>query len=164
MSFSYIKNVFPDFRLPESKPVEPTKKYNIQENFTPPSSDYAIIPKTGGVPEIYSFGGNDLSTAGQNIQIKTKPQPQPSQLFEQYTAVNQQFPFGNNSTSTVQQKNSSHEDVISHLANCVDCREMFIKQYNLEQSKIFREEIMEFVSYISFSILIIIIIDSFSRK
>ena len=46
------------------------------------------------------------------------------------------------------------------MSTCQYCRDTFIKQYNLEQSKIYREELMELISYISFSILIIIIIDN----
>jgi len=160
---------------------------NLQENFTPPSSNYAVIPQKSSVPQIYNFtGGNTISPNGMNLpQIPTETTIQPNnrftQLFEEYAPVtNTVSPFqmqnqSNNLTSSVNPKNIyiqdtnqqqsqtqtiDHNSVMTHMSSCQICRDTFIKQYNLEQSKIYREELMELISYISFSILIIIIIDS----
>lgn len=160
---------------------------DLQENFTPPSSNYAVIPQKSSVPQIYNFtGGNTISPNGMNLpQIPTETTIQPNnrftQLFEEYAPVtNTISPFqmqnqSNNLTSSVNPKNIyiqdtnqqqsqnqtiDHNSVMTHMSSCQICRDTFIKQYNLEQSKIYREELMELISYISFSILIIIIIDS----
>ena len=161
---------------------------NLQENFTPPSSNYAVIPQKSSVPQIYNFtGGNTISPNGMNLpQIPSETTIQPNnrftQLFEEYAPVtNTVSPFqmqnqSNNLTGNIAKNNIyvqdtnqqtqsqsqtiDHNSVMAHMSSCQFCRDTFIKQYNLEQSKIYREELMELISYISFSILIIIIIDN----
>lgn len=53
----------------------------------------------------------------------------------------------------------NHNDYLKHIYECSQCKNIVLKQFNLDADRIFREEILELISYIIFGILILMLIE-----
>lgn len=59
--------------------------------------------------------------------------------------------------------NISHEQYIKHLSECSVCKEMVLKQFNIETERLRNEEVIELISYIMFGLFILILIDNLKK-
>ena len=80
-----------------------------------------------------------------------------NQDIPHYQNINPQESF---SESTLKDKTnvSSHDEYLNHINNCPSCKELLLKQFNIETERLRNDEIMELLSYIVFGIFIIILI------
>lgn len=52
---------------------------------------------------------------------------------------------------------------MKHILECSKCKDIFIKQFGLENDKIKNEEIMEMISYFIFALFILLLVDSLKK-
>lgn len=173
MSYSYIKTTFPNFQYTN---VYDTKIYNDiipqtkigtgmgqGDKFTPFSANtdqFKIIdPKENKFQSNdYIFtNSNSLETFQDNLKYYNKP------LNEKVIAVN---PFISNSIEKYDgelkqtQDQIDHTIYVKHVIECQICKDMVLKQLNVESDRLFKEEILEILSYIVFAFFILMLLDS----
>jgi hypothetical protein len=56
-----------------------------------------------------------------------------------------------------------HQMYIKHILECNYCKDIIIKQYKLQDDKLFKEEMIELISFIAFGIFILMFLDK-SKK
>ena len=157
MSYSYIKSVYPNFKTTQQKlyTIEDDFKQLIDNNkisnpelinqikynyvnTTPNLSTNSII-KEQGVP--YS-----MSKLPYNLEGVIK------ETFEQNSEKN-------NIIDNIENNSNSHNDIVSHVLKCTKCKDMILKQLNIEIDNKRREETMELISYLIFGIFILLLIE-----
>jgi hypothetical protein len=58
----------------------------------------------------------------------------------------------------------NHIEYTKHVLECTSCKELLMKQFNIENDRIRNEEIMELISYLIFSLFILLLIDTYAKK
>lgn len=53
---------------------------------------------------------------------------------------------------------------IKHALECTKCKNILLKQFNIEYDRLRNEEIMEVISYMIFGLFILLLIDNISKK
>lgn len=159
MSYSYVKTVFPDFKYSN---VYDTKLYdnlNVSQYdnrlFEPVDTDisrnYADITLAQEQPKKESR----IETFQDNQKFYTPPLP----------ASN--IPINNNRINREKfddEPSQKHLEYTKHVLECPSCKEMLMKQFNLENERIRNEEIMELISYLIFGLFILLLIDTYAKK
>lgn len=160
MSYSYVKTVFPNF---EFSNVYNDKLYTT----TIPSKPLNV---TG-----LDINQNNEQTYKQieSYQEHFEEEPYKNNLtYYNKPVLNQDIPHYQNinpqesfSESTLKDKTnvSSHDEYLNHINNCPSCKELLLKQFNIETERLRNDEIMELLSYIVFGIFIIILLDSLKK-
>jgi hypothetical protein len=59
--------------------------------------------------------------------------------------------------------NDDHDNYIKHILKCEQCKELLLKQFNIESDRIRNEEIMELISFIIFGIFILLLLDKSNK-
>ena len=159
MSYSYVKTVFPDFKYSN---VYDTKLYdnlNVSQYdnrlFEPVDTDisrnYADITLAQEQPKKESR----IETFQDNQKFYTPPLP----------ASN--IPINNNRINREKfddEPSQKHLEYTKHVLECPSCKELLMKQFNLENERIRNEEIMELISYLIFGLFILLLIDTYAKK
>lgn len=158
MSYSYVKTVFPNF---EFSTIHNDQLYT-DLNQTKSNQQLNVV----------GFNTNEQNELKQNVNeidpIQTNIETyQNNQTFYNKPIINQEIPNYNNinveSFSNNNQNESKHDEYINHINNCSSCKEILIKQLNIETERIKNEEIMELISYVIFGIFILFLLDSFKK-
>lgn len=177
MSYSYVKTVFPDFTF--------SNVYN-DKLYTDINVKKEPLNVVGFNNEILSESSRFIDESN-NTQVFNKPiinqhipsynnidpksnhfdQPQKS-IYEEpmpfirphndLRDLHTQEEFGNTNTSEI-----THEDYIKHINNCPSCKQILLKQFNIETERIKNDEIMELISYIIFGIFLFILLESLKK-
>jgi hypothetical protein len=147
MSYSYIKNVFPNFNSSKSLDdniYNKLKSSNLSLN-NEVQSDLNFIPSTINLEQ--------FEVDQSSIPI---PTPSPSPVSNQYHLPNQ---FQTKNTST-----ANCEDYIKHIMSCSKCQGIVRKQLNTDNERLRNEELMELFSYILLGVFILLFIDNIRYK
>lgn len=181
MSYSYVKTVFPDFTFSN---VYNDKLYTDVNVKTEPLNVVGFNNEIESNQLI-----NQPVESTNNTQVFNKPiidqhipsynniDPKRSSYFDQpQKAIYEPIPFvrphndlrnlhtqeefGN--TDTIE-TSITHENYIKHITNCPSCKQVLLKQFNIETERIKNDEIMELISYIIFGIFLFILLDSLKR-
>lgn len=122
--------------------VEQNKNKELKEHFVSYSQDnqhyYNVPIMNQNIPNYNNIDLNNFSN--QNLEN-----------LENLTNLN---PPSNNSNNEI-----SHELYIKHILDCSKCREIVVKQFNIDADRIKHEETMELISYIIFAIFLLYLID-----
>lgn len=60
---------------------------------------------------------------------------------------------------TFSNNNNDHDDYIKHILQCEQCKELLLKQFNVESDRIRNEEILELISFLIFGLFILLLLD-----
>ena len=85
-------------------------------------------------------------------------QPQNQYLQEKYNSNSNPGVIGITEQFT-QLNDSDHTLYINHILKCQSCKEIIMKQLNIESKQEFYEEILELISFIVFGIFILLLLD-----
>lgn len=138
MSYSYIETTFPHFKYTN---VYDTKIYND------------IIPKSQEINKnqfvAFSQDENYISNIQQQNAIEKN-----IEKFENNKQLKDEIVL-----EKIENKDE-HTKYTNHVLNCSICKEMVLRQLNVESDRLFKEEILEIISYIVFGIFMLMLLDS----
>jgi hypothetical protein len=165
MSYSYIKNVFPEFQVSTAYD-DLNNVYNKPKPIlTVPQGDskfQAFEDKNDTLKEFDTQATNQRIVTRNTQDIKASSNDSKDNLrfynLEQFQ-VKEPEP-----EPQVHESPSACDSHIKHVLECSLCSNILKKQYNIANDKLQMEEIMEVVSYVAFGIFIIIFIDTIQRK
>jgi hypothetical protein len=159
MSYSYVKTVFPDFKYSN---VYDTKLYdnlNVSKRdtnlFEPADLDHAKTFSEITVLQEQPKRETRIETFQDNQKFYTPPLP------------NTYIPVNNNRINREkfdEEQNQTHLEYTKHVLECPSCKELLMKQFNIENERIRNEEIMELISYLIFGLFILLLIDTYAKK
>ncbi len=139
MSYSYIKSVFPNFQV--------AKIYND-----------ALYSDN-------SFNSLPIKEETNNILNITPINDEPLQSIAQFQSglrseklTKEEFTQNDNSDTEV------HDIHLQHVLQCVKCKEILIKQLDIEQDRAKREEVLEIVSYVMFGLFVLLLIQTIQKN
>jgi hypothetical protein len=163
MSYSYIQNVFPDYKTSKvyddslytkinTSDTLPIKLDGYNEGY--PNGEYKSIPieTIQSVKPIENFQ-NNLSYYNQPINNNSIPN---------YHNINLTNPLIENLTNTNNIPQQQHIE-LQHVLECDQCKKILMKQFNIENDKLKHEEIIELISYIIFGLFMLYLIDSLKK-
>jgi hypothetical protein len=161
MSYSYVKTVFPDFKYSNVYDTKMYENLNVSQYnnklFEPVSADvstsYADINILN--PEVIKEEKSKIETFKDNQQFYNLALPV-SNIPTSNNLINKEK-FQSN-------KDESHIEYTKHVLECSSCKELLMKQFNIENERIRNEEIMELISYLIFGLFILLLIDSYAKK
>lgn len=144
MSYSYIKNVFPNFNSSKSlndNVYNKLKSSNLTLNNDTNDfqSDLNFIPSTINLEKF------------NEIETFVSPGPAPNQ-----NVIKTQIP------TNCEVHNC--EDYIKHVLSCSKCQGIMRKQLNTDNERLRNEELMELFSYILLGIFVLLFIDNIRYK
>lgn len=159
MSYSYLKNVFPNYD--DSTKSNTNNLYNTFKSINLDNSESQLpVPIT-----------LEKETSN-NIVL---PQTQLLESFKQDNQDNLKFynlPYlqkenkieGFEESKTNENCNLDCDLYIKHINECNKCKSTVLKQFGIESDRIKNEEIMEVVSYLIFGLFILLLIDSIKNS
>jgi len=150
MSYSYVKTVFPNFKHSN---VYDTKMY---ENLNTLSDTRIFEPIDMDVSNSYSKVGDVVSFKPSKEGIIETFQDN-QRYYNIPLPMENKERFENNDVK-------AHVEYTKHVLECSSCRELLMKQFNIETERIRNEELMELVSYLIFGLFILLLIDSYVKK
>jgi len=62
-----------------------------------------------------------------------------------------------------QLEQSSHETYTKHVLACDQCKEVLLKQFNIETNRIRNQEILELITFLIFGLFILLLLDGFRK-
>lgn len=136
MSYSYIKNVFPNF---ESSLQDATAVYNaVVEPF-----DAAPAPAPGKAPP------------------RPSPQVSPAQKA---TGLDYSSPKRLLDVVDTHTPSPTCHAIVQHALDCQACANVITKQLQLNHYTLLTEEVLELVSYVLFGIFVLVVLDYIARR
>ena len=60
-------------------------------------------------------------------------------------------------------KDSSHETYTKHILECYQCKELLLKQFNIETERIRNEEILELITFLILGLFILLLLDGLKK-
>ena len=183
MSYSYVKTVFPNFeysnvyddKLYKNLNGIPLMKTSLDGNITLASPTVQQKPGFSSLEikpyePVNSFLTNELKPEASETRLDLV-----NPLTEKFesTIKKDNLHYYNLpnipkiesfSETTVDTNPISHEHYIKHLSECNVCKEILLKQFNIETERLRNEEIIELISYIMFGLFILILIDSLKKQ
>ena len=98
-----------------------------------------------------------------SLDSVSTPQPQVPKPIEQTPTNVKEIEYSHLESFTenpsLQITVDSHQTSFSHVMECKECKELLRKQFNLENEKIFKEEIIELVSFIAFGVFLLMLLE-----
>lgn len=160
MSYSYVKTVFPNF---EYSNVYDTKMYDRKM--------YDGVSKDNSNSNIKVFNPVDMdvsrSYVNLNVNEETKSNIETFKDNQQYynlaLPVNN-IPISNNMINKEKFDGNKDMEYTKHVLECASCKELLMKQFNIETERIRNEEMMELISYLIFGLFMLLLIDMYSKK
>jgi uncharacterized Fe-S cluster-containing radical SAM superfamily enzyme len=132
MSYSYLQAVFPKF---EQSKIYDDKIYS--------SLDSISLNNTHTKTQVKDK--KELIEASNEI-----PNVKESEFKEL-----EQF----NVSKEIKSQKSDHQDYITHILECNYCKDIIKKQFHLENEKLFKEEMIELISFIAFGIFLLMFLE-----
>lgn len=163
MSYSYLKNVFPNF---ESSIDYQNKVYN-EININTTNQTNSTIAPASDIPSLNKLSQFTQSLIGAPFKhditttTTTAASTLPSSIVSPKEKVDFES-FGNEETFEDEQPNCDF--YMKHVLGCHRCKSIIMKQWNIDNERIRNEEIMELVTYIVFGIFILLLIDILKNK
>lgn len=163
MSYSYIKNVFPEFQV--------SNAYDNLNNVYNKPKPLMVVPQGDSKFQAFEDAHQtlkefDTQTTNQRIVTRnahdTKEPINNSKDNLRFYNL-EQFQVKEPEPPEIQSP-SACDSHIKHVLECSLCSNILKKQYNIANDKLQMEEIMEVVSYVAFGIFILIFIDTIQRK
>ena len=159
MSYSYVKTVFPDFKYSN---VYDTKLY---DNLNVSQYDNRLFEP---VDTDISRNFADITLAQEQPKKESRIETfQDNQKFYTPPLPASNIPINNNRINREKfddEPSQKHLEYTKHVLECPSCKEMLMKQFNLENERIRNEEIMELISYLIFGLFILLLIDTYAKK
>lgn len=131
MSYSYLKNVFPDFAA--------VKSYN--------EPIYGIVKKSEKAIQPSPMDDSQMAKYAQALINENKNALVSSDVET----------FTNDSEAHC-------DDYIKHILDCAQCKEMMMKHLKTDSDRIKNEEIMEIISFITFGVFILLVMENLKSK
>lgn len=165
MSYSYVKTVFPDFKYSN---VYNTKMYenlnstqNTNINSTENTLSYTEINSAIKPTEnVLSYA--EINPAKHELSYDTiKPTPNYIETFQETKLTDNN---NNNNINNKINEKIEHVTYTKHIIECANCRQILMKQFNIESDRIKNEEIMELISFIMFGLFVLTLIDYLGKK
>jgi hypothetical protein len=169
MSYSYVKTVFPDFKYSN---IYDTKLYD-NLNISQRNNSFEPIESEN----YYEFKNNKelnkpIQDIQQNIQqsvlnkslhnfVNLETFQDNQKIYHPPNPMNN-IPLQNNIIKETFD-NNDHSQYTTHVLDCPICKELLMKQFNVENQRILNTEIMELISYIIFGLFIILLIDTYAK-
>jgi hypothetical protein len=183
MSYSYIKNVFPQF---ETAKVFDDRVYNSLDSAIKPTNTSATArpPLAFDEHEFSRFAKGLLDDERSNFvlpqsKLETFSQSPPTgkdnlryynlEAPKEYNKAYTESPMlreGFQGTGQIPKSDRCDVDCDSHtkhVLSCTRCRNMIIKQLSLENDRIRNEEFMEVFSYMIFGVFMLLLIDNLRK-
>jgi hypothetical protein len=165
MSYSYVKTVFPNFNYSnvyDTNLYDNLNKTSVSQTSHP--SQLNIKPHDT-LHDVYYLGEQKQSE--QVVLPETKIETfQNNQKFYNIPYIPQTTQrsshiehFEKDLQKSELSDQSSHNNYTKHVLECSSCKEMLLKQFNIESDRIRNEEIMELISFIIFGIFILLLLD-----
>lgn len=129
MSYSYLKNVFPDFAA--------VKSYN--------EPIYGIVKKSEKVIQPSPIDESQMAKYAQALINENKNALVSSDIEN----------FANDSKHC----EAHCDDYIKHILECAQCKETMMKHLKTDSDRIKNEEIMEIISFIAFGVFILLVME-----
>ena len=157
-NFAYIENIYPTANRGQT--------YNV--SYERPFKSELLANKTN-FPDYLAFNKSD------NLHYYKKPyipELQPVQLSQQYPeqyTQPQSYTMSANTPKLVTQSpkierfseiSPEHMTCLKHVLNCNDCKEIIQKNLGIISAQESNKEYIELISYITFSIMLIIILQN----
>jgi hypothetical protein len=107
-------------------------------------------------------------------QISPPPStPSHVKSFKEAHDLTQGFPYVNEQKAALpgyrtielmtNTNNIQHEQYIQHILSCKSCKEVVMTQLQLENDKLYKEEMMELVSYVILALFILLLLDTLAK-
>lgn len=154
MSYSYLKNVFPNFEASINYQNKVYNEININND-----KDQKIKPIDSSKLDLFT---QSLIGAPYVQSQRSSSQPVPLQSVPSTSIQKEQLIEKFESDSSEQQYGC--DMYMRHVLGCHKCRSILLKQWNIESDRLRNEEIMELVTYIVFGIFILVLIDILKNK
>jgi|UniRef100_A0A6C0DZE1 hypothetical protein len=155
MSYSYLKNVFPNF---DSSVDYQNKVYN-EININTTNQTNSTVTPASNIPSLNKLSKFTQSLIGAPFQQNNMP----IMSKEPYVETTQES-FSNNTIEKFEDEQPTCDFYMKHVLSCHRCRSIIMKQWNIDNNRIQNEEIMELVTYIVFGIFILLLIDILKNK
>jgi hypothetical protein len=178
MSYSYINNVFPNFEYSNvyneklyanlNTDTKELSSKSIPSNINPFESNNTNFYSTNKEIQskerainIENFANNNIEASKNNLHYYNEPII--DSFIPNYANVDYQSDnTGNNKISGIEKFDNSgneiaHENYIKHMSDCQSCKNIILKQFNIESDRIRNQEIIELISYIMFGLFILIL-------
>jgi len=171
MSYSYVKTVFPNFKYSNVYDTNLYKNTIIENTNNTNNSAKNIAPHENNMEYFnieqknttnYELPETKIETFQNNLKYYNLPSPpihftqqhhNPPHFIEQFEKENTQ------DTQHKLHNSNNHTNYTTHVLDCSSCREILMKQFNIESDRIRNEEIMELISFIIFGIFILLLLD-----
>jgi hypothetical protein len=157
MSYSYIKNVFPDFSS--------TTNTNIFNNINE-KNDKLENEMKGFVKDLLNSSPKEYN-ANDNLLPSSKFETfKEEQVKDNLRYYN--IPLNKSSVEGFEENKQNSiiecEQYVKHILECSKCKGIVMKQLNIDGDKIRNEEMMELFSYIVFGVFILLLIDVLKKE
>ena len=187
MSYSYLKSVFPKFEY--TTDFENTKFNTIGDDklnsFTQSliASDLQGMTKSSAVPygitdtSAAPYGITDTSAAPYGITDSSAAPYNNNYTIHKDLAPNYNYnsiapstpphiieTFQDNVSPSAINNNMPCNLYMKHIMECNKCRNMIVKQWNLDNDRIRNEEIMEIITYIIFGIVLLLLFETIKNR
>lgn len=101
-----------------------------------------------------------------NIINDTNVLTNKTQLQKSYSSnLSNQIPTNYNELDlhTESFSENSHEVYTKHILECEQCKQLLLKQFNIETERIRNEEILELITFLIFGLFILLLLDGFKK-
>jgi len=168
MSYSYVKSVFPEFKYSN---VYDTKLYDTAKLYDTKNTPLiSVIPAEQNEMRGMDLKNNNIETFQNNQNYYNKPlinpfdnKPVDNKLVDNKPVDNKLVDIQNVDIQNVEVDASGHSQYTQHILECANCKQVLLKQFNIESDRIKNEEIMELVSFIMFGLFILLLIDNIKK-
>lgn len=99
----------------------------------------------------------DLTNSKNKVITQKKQEPKPLETENNHIKLLEKF------DQPEIKKEIDHQIYIKHILECNYCKDIILKQYKLQDDKLFKEEMIELISFIAFGIFILMFLDK-SKK
>jgi hypothetical protein len=186
MSYSYIKSVYPNFensssRFEETNVYEEplfldktagTKSNQVSaSNYEETKSNEGILKQSSNLYQHKKNLQNEKDKGNDNLKFYNLPAP--SDFYHNLSSFNSNkgATLGKdiNTIEKFDQSENSCKDLdcdmmMKHVSECNKCKNVFLKQFGLENDRIRNEEMMELVSYLIFGLFMLMLLDAMKNK
>lgn len=107
------------------------------------------------------INSNNSNTLNSNNMLVNKTQLINEFSSKQIPTNYKELDLHKESFSQLEQ--SSHETYTKHVLECDQCKEVLLKQFNIETNRIRNQEILELITFLIFGLFILLLLDGFRK-
>lgn len=139
MSYSYLQAVFPKF---EHSKIYDDKIYSSLDSVSLTNKNEKSVKKE----PVFE-------------PVNEKPQLQHETTYKEIEHFDKL-----NTMEKIQENGIEHEIYIKHILECNYCKNIVKKQFHLENEKLFKEEMIELISFIAFGVFLLMFLEKSKSK